>query len=193
MRGIKCSPRVPNAGFGLNFVILTIHNNASDFIVLGHWPGFRVGEWTRSNTAIGMGMCCVFVLYDSKQTKIDKNQNTWNSFACSMNETVILEAAERIVSLGFKDLGYEYVVMDDCWSAGRNSSGYLIPDPQKFPNGIADVANKIHAMGLKLGIYSSAGTLTCARYSGSLGYEEKDATLWASWGVSFLFRISFFL
>lgn len=101
-----------------------------------------------------------------------------------MNETVILQAAEKIVSLGFKDLGYEYVVMDDCWSAGRNSSGYLIPDPQKFPNGVADVADKIHAMGLKLGIYSSAGIWTCARYAGSLGYEKKDAELWASWGVS---------
>ena len=101
-----------------------------------------------------------------------------------MNETVILQAAEKIVSLGFKDLGYEYVVMDDCWSAGRNSSGYLIPDPQKFPNGVADVADKIHAMGLKLGIYSSAGIWTCARYAGSLGYEKKDADLWASWGVS---------
>jgi alpha-galactosidase len=102
-----------------------------------------------------------------------------------MNETVILEAARRIVSLGFKDLGYEYVVMDDCWSAGRNATGYLVPDPQKFPNGIADVADKIHAMGLKLGIYSSAGTMTCARYAGSLGYEEKDAAAWASWGVCY--------
>ncbi|KAJ5100711.1 Alpha-galactosidase [Penicillium angulare] len=112
--------------------------------------------------------------------------NTWNSFACSMNETVILQAAEKIVSLGFRDLGYEYVVMDDCWSAGRNSSGYLIPDPEKFPNGVADVAKKVHAMGLKFGIYSSAGTLTCARYSGSLGYEEKDAAVWASWGIDYL-------
>ncbi|KAJ5166179.1 Alpha-galactosidase [Penicillium canariense] len=112
--------------------------------------------------------------------------NTWNSFACSMNETVILDAAERIVELGFKDLGYNYVVLDDCWSAGRNSSGYLVPDKQKFPNGIADVANKIHDMGLKIGIYSSAGTLTCARYAGSLGYEEKDAAVWASWGIDYL-------
>jgi alpha-galactosidase len=100
-----------------------------------------------------------------------------------MNEKVILDAAEKIVSLGFRDLGYDYVVLDDCWSAGRNASGYLIPDPVKFPNGIKDVADKIHDMGMKIGIYSSAGTKTCARYSGSLGYEEKDAALWASWGV----------
>ncbi|KAL1984927.1 hypothetical protein VTN96DRAFT_8586 [Rasamsonia emersonii] len=112
--------------------------------------------------------------------------NTWNSFGCSLNETVILDAAEKLVSLGFKDLGYEYVVLDDCWSAGRNASGYLVPDPAKFPNGIDGLAEKIHALGLKIGIYSSAGTMTCARYAGSLGYEEKDAALWASWGIDYL-------
>jgi alpha-galactosidase len=76
-------------------------------------------------------------------------------------------------------------VLDDCWSAGRNSSGYLIANATKFPNGIDGLAEKIHDLGLKIGIYSSAGTLTCARYAGSLGYEEKDAELWASWGVRF--------
>ena len=110
-------------------------------------------------------------------------QNSWNSFACNVNETVILDAAQQIVDLGFKDLGYEYVVLDDCWSSGRNSSGYLVPDETKFPNGIAHVADKIHELGLKFGIYSSAGTMTCAYYSGSLGYEQKDADAWASWGV----------
>ena len=88
------------------------------------------------------------------------------------------------MNLGFKDLGYEYVVLDDCWSNGRNSSGYLIPDLEKFPNGIDGLAQKVHGAGLKIGIYSSAGTMTCAKYEGSLGYEEKDAELWASWGVS---------
>lgn len=112
--------------------------------------------------------------------------NTWNSFGCSLNESVILDAAEKIVALGFRDLGYEYVVLDDCWSNGRNASGYLVPDADKFPNGIADLADKIHAMGLKIGIYSSAGTMTCARYAGSLGYEEKDAAVWASWGIDYL-------
>jgi alpha-galactosidase len=97
---------------------------------------------------------------------------------------VIYQAAEKLVNLGFKDLGFEYVIMDDCWSAGRNESGYLIPNAEKFPEGIDGLAEKIHALGLKIGIYSSAGVYTCARYAGSLGYEEKDAALWASWGVS---------
>lgn len=96
---------------------------------------------------------------------------------------MILDTAKRIVDLGFKDLGYEYVILDDCWSSGRNSSGYLVPDEKKFRNGISHVANKIHDMGLKMGIYSSAGSMTCAHYTGSLGYEQKDADVWASWGV----------
>ncbi|KAL4898798.1 alpha-galactosidase/alpha-n-acetylgalactosaminidase [Aspergillus ambiguus] len=112
--------------------------------------------------------------------------NTWNSFACDLNETVILDTAERIVSLGFKDLGYEYVILDDCWSAGRNESGYLVYDEAKFPNGISHVADKVHDMGLKIGIYSSAGTMTCGHYEGSLRHEEKDAALWASWGIDYL-------
>lgn len=97
---------------------------------------------------------------------------------------MIYAAAQKIVELGFKDLGYEYVVMDDCWSDGRNASGYLVPNKEKFPEGIDGLADKIHALGLKIGIYSSAGVYTCARYSGSLGNEEKDAAVWASWGVS---------
>ncbi|KAK2766220.1 hypothetical protein FQN54_007736 [Arachnomyces sp. PD_36] len=112
--------------------------------------------------------------------------NTWNSFGCDLNEEVILDTVDKIVKLGFRDLGYEYIVLDDCWSDGRNSSGYLQPNMEKFPNGIEGVVQKIHGAGLKAGIYSSAGTMTCARYEGSLGYEEKDAELWASWGIDYL-------
>jgi alpha-galactosidase len=97
---------------------------------------------------------------------------------------VILDTANKIVQYGFRDLGYEYIILDDCWSAGRNSTGYLVPDKTKFPDGISGLADKIHDLGLKIGIYSSAGTMTCARYAGSLGYEQKDADVWASWGVS---------
>lgn len=98
------------------------------------------------------------------------DQNSWNSFGCNINEDVILDAAEKIISLGFKDLGYKYINLDDCWSSGRNSSGYLVDDHEEFPDGISDLAENIHNMGLKVGIYSSAGTATCAKdYPGSLG------------------------
>ena len=57
-----------------------------------------------------------------------------NAFACNVNETLLLSTARALVSLGLRDLGYNYVVLDDCWSAGRNASGYLVEDPEKFPS-----------------------------------------------------------
>jgi hypothetical protein len=93
-----------------------------------------------------------------------------------------------MVDLGLKDAGYIYVNIDDCWSlhSRDNTTQRIVPDPDKFPDGISGTAEKIHAMGLKLGIYSDAGTLTCAGYPGSLGYEQIDAQTWEEWGVDYL-------
>lgn len=91
-----------------------------------------------------------------------------------------------MANYGLRDLGYKYVVLDDCWSEGRNSSGYLVPNSQKFPNGMAYVANQIHSLGMMFGMYSSAGIFTCGRYPGSLGYETQDAEYFASQGVDYL-------
>ncbi|KAI1824620.1 glycoside hydrolase family 27 protein [Xylaria intraflava] len=115
--------------------------------------------------------------------------NSWNAYNCDINETLILDAANALVKYGFKDAGYEYVNIDDCWSvkSGRdNVTQQLIPDPTRFPSGISGVASRVHALGLKLGIYSSAGTETCAGYPASIGYESIDAATWASWGVDYL-------
>ncbi|KAF2266167.1 glycoside hydrolase [Lojkania enalia] len=112
--------------------------------------------------------------------------DNWNAFGCSVSESLLLNTAKKIVDLGLRDLGYEYIVLDDCWSSGRNSSGYLVADSAKFPSGMKYVADQIHSLGLKFGIYSSAGVMTCARYEGSLGNEWKDARLWASWGIDYL-------
>jgi alpha-galactosidase len=91
------------------------------------------------------------------------------------------------VEFGLKDVGYEYVVLDDCWSLpARGKNDQLLPDLKKFPNGMKDVADKIHDLGLKFGMYSSAGTMTCGRYLGSLGYEDIDAKTFAGWGVDYL-------
>jgi alpha-galactosidase len=84
-------------------------------------------------------------------------ENTWYAFGCNISEDIVLSSAEIMVNLGFKDLGYEYVLIDDCWSAGRNSTGHLQVNSTKFPNGMAHVADRVHALGLKLGIYSDAG------------------------------------
>lgn len=114
--------------------------------------------------------------------------DNWNAFACDVDAALIQSSAEAIVDLGLKDLGYQYVILDDCWSNGRNTSGNgsIIADLTKFPNGMAAVADGVHALGLKFGMYSSAGRYTCGSYEGSLGHEEVDAQTWANWGVDYL-------
>ncbi|OKL64710.1 putative alpha-galactosidase B [Talaromyces atroroseus] len=112
--------------------------------------------------------------------------NSWNAYGCDVDETKIVEAASNINSTGLQALGYEYVNIDDCWSvqSGRdNVTHRIIPDPEKFPSGINGTAKQIHDFGLKLGIYSSAGTETCAGYPASIGYEDIDAQAFAEWGV----------
>ncbi|KAF2104468.1 glycoside hydrolase [Rhizodiscina lignyota] len=115
--------------------------------------------------------------------------NSWNAYHYDISQSKIITAAEKLVSLGLKDAGYEYVNIDDAWSVkdGRDpKTQRLVPDPDKFPDGINGTADKIHSMGLKLGIYSSAGTKTCAGYPASIGYETIDAQTWADWGVDYL-------
>jgi len=113
--------------------------------------------------------------------------NSWNKFACDgINETVLRGVADAMVSSGMKDAGYEYVVIDDCWQVGRDSLGNIIADPKKFPSGIKALADYIHSKGLKFGIYSCAGRLTCAGRPGSRGYEWQDARTYAKWGVDYL-------
>ena len=88
--------------------------------------------------------------------------NSWNYFACDINATVIMDAADAMVSSGLDKLGYEYINIDDCWAVhGRSADGKLIPDPDRFPNGIRAVADYVHSLDLKLGIYSDAGNYTC--------------------------------
>jgi alpha-galactosidase len=84
----------------------------------------------------------------------------------------------------------QIVNIDDCWSQMSRVNGKVAPDFTKFPNGISGVATSVHALGLKLGIYSDAGTKTCAGYPGSLEYETVDAQTFAEWGVDCLFPIT---
>lgn len=113
--------------------------------------------------------------------------NSWNTFECEgVNEIVIREMADAMVEKGMKDVGYEYIVIDDCWQIGRDENGYIIVDKEKFPSGIKVLADYVHARGLKFGIYSDAGTMTCARRPGSKGFEYKDAETYAKWGVDYL-------
>lgn len=113
--------------------------------------------------------------------------STWNTFGCSISDSLVRQMADTLVSSGMASAGYEYVNIDDCWSTmSRDSDGNLVADPTKFPNGMADLADYVHSLGLKLGIYGEAGTTTCAGYPGSLGYETQDAQLFANWGIDLL-------
>jgi alpha-galactosidase len=112
--------------------------------------------------------------------------NSWNKFGCNVSEQLIRDAADAMVSSGMKSAGYEYVVIDDCWQVGRDANGNILPDPQRFSSGMKALADYVHAKGLKFGLYSDAGTKTCAGRPGSRGYEFQDARQYAAWGVDYL-------
>jgi alpha-galactosidase len=112
--------------------------------------------------------------------------NSWNKFQCEINEDMIRQMADAMVVTGMRDVGYEYLVIDDCWHGQRDSLGLIHPDPDRFPSGMKALADYIHAKGLKFGIYSDAGNTTCAGYPGSRGHEYQDAKTYASWGIDYL-------
>jgi alpha-galactosidase len=112
--------------------------------------------------------------------------NSWNKFAGDVNEDLIRQTADAMVSSGMKDAGYVYVNIDDCWHGQRDRLGFIQPDPQRFPSGLKALADYIHAKGLKFGVYSDAGSMTCAGKPGSRGYEYQDAMRYAEWGVDYL-------
>lgn len=112
--------------------------------------------------------------------------NSWNKFACDVNEQLIREMADAMVTSGMKDAGYVYLVIDDCWQIDRDAQGNILPDPHRFPSGMKALADYVHSRGLKFGLYSDAGTLTCQKRPGSRGYEFQDARQYAAWGVDYL-------
>jgi alpha-galactosidase len=113
--------------------------------------------------------------------------NTWNTFAKDINEVLIKQTADAMIKNGMRDAGYNYIVLDDCWSLHeRDANGNLVPDPAKFPSGMKALGDYLHDRGFKFGIYSCAGSKTCGGYPGSQGHEYQDARSFASWGVDYL-------
>ncbi|MBC3539079.1 glycoside hydrolase family 27 protein [Rufibacter sediminis] len=112
--------------------------------------------------------------------------NSWNKFACNVDEKLIRETADAMVSSGMKAAGYEYINIDDCWHGDRDSLGFIHADPKRFPSGMKALADYVHSKGLKLGIYSDAGSQTCGGRPGSRGYEFQDAQMYAKWGIDYL-------
>ena len=115
--------------------------------------------------------------------------NSWNAFHCNVSEANLLIAATQMKKTGLQAAGYVYVNSDDCWASEQprdSTTQRIVQDPTKFPDGISGTATKLHAMGFKMGIYSTAGTETCAGYPASLGYEGVDAEAFADWGIDYL-------
>jgi alpha-galactosidase len=112
--------------------------------------------------------------------------NSWNKFGCDVSEQLIREMTDAMVSSGLKAAGYQYVNIDDCWQVSRDAQGNIVADPTRFPSGIKALADYVHGKGLKLGVYTDAGRLTCQKRPGSLDHELQDAKTYASWGVDYV-------
>jgi alpha-galactosidase len=112
--------------------------------------------------------------------------NSWNKFGCNVSEKLIREIADVMVSSGMKSAGYQYVNIDDCWQVSRQPDGTIVADGERFPNGIKSLADYVHRKGLKLGIYTDAGRMTCQKRPGSYEHELQDAKTYASWGVDYV-------
>jgi len=112
--------------------------------------------------------------------------NTWNKFQCNISEQLIRDSIDALNKSGLIEVGYKYINLDDCWQSSRDSNNKIVPDPKAFPNGIKPLVDYAHSKGLLFGLYSDAGTKTCAGRPGSLGYEVEDANTYAEWGVDYL-------
>ena len=112
--------------------------------------------------------------------------NTYNTFAGNYNEQILRDMADLLVSTGMKDAGYIYIIIDDNWTAERDSLGFLTVDKGRFPSGMEAISDYIHSKGLKLGLYSDVGYKTCGGFIASRGHEFQDAIMFAKWGCDYL-------
>jgi len=112
--------------------------------------------------------------------------NSWNKFGCNVSEELVRKAAQQMVKTGMKDAGYQYIVIDDCWQVSRDGDGNIVADPVRFHSGIKALADYVHSLGLKMGIYSDAGSATCGGRPGGRGHEFQDARQYARWGIDYL-------
>lgn len=124
--------------------------------------------------------------YDGLALTPPMGWNSWNHYACNIDEKLIRATADAMAANGMREAGYQYVNIDDCWHGERDKDGWIQSDPVRFPSGMKVLADYVHSKGLKLGIYSDAGTKTCAGRPGSQGYEHQDALQYARWGVDYI-------
>ncbi|HLY28173.1 MAG TPA: glycoside hydrolase family 27 protein [Aggregatilineales bacterium] len=112
--------------------------------------------------------------------------DSWYHYRCTITEQIVEDNADAIAGSGLRNVGYQYVILDDCWQGGRDPKGALISDPKRFPHGIKALADFVHGYGLKFGLYSSLGEKTCAGNIGSQDFEQLDANTFAGWGVDYV-------
>jgi len=126
--------------------------------------------------------------------------NTWNYFGCKnsgghgdVNEALMKGIADAFISKGMKDVGYQYVNIDDGYAqANRDARGGLAIDTKYFPGGMRALADSIHKRGLKLGLYTDVGNVTCATCYGSCGFpgmlnhEQQDCDTFVAWGIDYI-------
>ena len=112
--------------------------------------------------------------------------NSWNKFGCDVSDKLIREMADAIVVSGMKDAGYQFVNIDDCWQVSRAADGTIVVDAERFPNGMKPLADYVHSKGLKFGVYTDAGRMTCQKRPGSYEHEAQDIQTYASWGVDYV-------
>eukprot|EP00041_Stephanoeca_diplocostata_P036427 m.1331336 g.1331336 ORF g.1331336 m.1331336 type:complete len:916 (+) comp24863_c1_seq1:65-2812(+) len=112
--------------------------------------------------------------------------NSWNFYHCNIDENEIKQIADAMATNGMRDVGYEYINIDDCWQVGRESNGTIIADPARFPSGMKAVADYVHSKGLKFGVYTARGSRTCQNRPGSYTYELVDAATYCDWGLDYL-------
>ena len=110
--------------------------------------------------------------------------NSWNHFRDKIDDATVRAQADAMVSSGMRDAGYVYINIDDTWEGERDAKGAIHPN-SKFPD-MKALADYVHGKGLKLGIYSTPGPKTCAKYEGSYAHEEQDAQTYADWGIDYL-------
>lgn len=112
--------------------------------------------------------------------------NSWNKFACDISQTLAVEIADALVSSGMKDAGYRFLNLDDCWQVSRDEQGEIVPDADRFAGGMKALADQVHDRGLKFGVYTCGGSMTCQKRPGSLDHEAQDMKTYAGWGVDYV-------
>ncbi|XP_065831212.1 uncharacterized protein [Oscarella lobularis] len=112
--------------------------------------------------------------------------NSWNYYHCNIDEQAVKSTADAFVATGMAKVGYEFVNIDDCWMVERAPDGTIQADPVRFPSGMKAVTDYVHSKGLKFGLYTAQGSLTCQKRPAAYGHELQDAATYCEWGIDYL-------